>query len=50
MEVWNARDADDTTGLISANTNRMAQAREAAKKHLASHKGYDFSESIYQNE
>ena len=50
MEVWNARDADDTTGLISANTNRMAQAREAAKKHLASNKGYDFSESIYQNE
>lgn len=50
MEVWNTSDADDATRLISTNTNRIAQAKEVAKKHLASSRGYDFSESIYQNE
>ena len=47
MEVWNDRDRDDNTQVISGNTNRISQAVEAAQKHLMENKGYDFSESLY---
>lgn len=47
MEVWNDRDRDDNTQVISGNTNRISQAVEAAQKHLMENKGYDFSESTY---